>query len=89
MTNEPQRTSAGRLFTVRLSERVESVNNCLFSVSGHSKLIKIKNQDPSIDKVQILVNEGRYIYKDPRQDSGRRNISYTRYPKKCFTQTLI
>ena len=22
----------------------------------------------------------------PRQDSGQRNISYTRYPKKCFTQ---
>ena len=27
------------------------------------------------------------IYKDPRQDSGLRNISYTRYAKKCFTQT--
>ena len=27
------------------------------------------------------------IYKEPRQDSGQRNISYTRYPKKCFTQT--
>ena len=24
--------------------------------------------------------------KYPRQDSGQRNISYTRYPKKCFTQ---
>ena len=23
---------------------------------------------------------------DPRQDLGRRNNSYTRYPKKCFTQ---
>ena len=22
----------------------------------------------------------------PRQDSGQRNISYTRYPNKCFTQ---
>ena len=31
--------------------------------------------------------KGGYIYKDPRQDSGQRNISYTRYPKKCFTQT--
>ena len=29
----------------------------------------------------------RYVYKDPRQDSGQRNISYTRYPKKCSTQT--
>ena len=27
------------------------------------------------------------MYKDPRQDSSRqRNISYTKYPKKCFTQ---
>ena len=26
-------------------------------------------------------------YTDPRQDSGQRNISYTRYPKTCFTQT--
>ena len=46
-----------------------------------------KNQNSSIDKVQNLGNERRYIYKDPRQDSGQRNISYTRYPKKCFTQT--
>ena len=60
----------------------------VFSVTPF-KIDQNKNQDPSIDKVQILVNEGRYIYKDPRQDSGRRNISYTRYPKKCFTQTLI
>ena len=28
------------------------------------------------------------IYKDSRQDSGQRNISYTRYPKKRFTQTF-
>ena len=33
-------------------------------------------------------NERRYIYKDPGQDSGQRNSSYTRYPKKCFTQTF-
>ena len=46
-----------------------------------------QNQNLSIDKVQNLGNERRYIYKDPRQDSGQRNISYTRYPKKCFTQT--
>ena len=32
-------------------------------------------------------NERRYIYKDPPQDSGQRNNSYTRYPKNCFTQT--
>ena len=46
-----------------------------------------KNQNRSIDKVQNLANKSRYIYKDPRQDSDQRNFSYTRYPKKCFTQT--
>ena len=51
------------------------------------KIDQNKNQNLSIDKVQNLGNERRYIYKDPRQDSGQRNISYTRYPKKCFTQT--
>ena len=45
-----------------------------------------QNQNRAIDKVQNLGNERRYIYKDPRQDSGQRNILYTRYPKKCFTQ---
>ena len=40
-----------------------------------------------VDKVQNLGNERRYICKDRRQDSGQRNISYTRYPRKCFTQT--
>ena len=44
------------------------------------------NQNRSIDKVQNLGNERRYIYKDPRQVSGQRNISHTRYPKKCFTR---
>ena len=45
-----------------------------------------QNQNLSIDKVQNLANERKYIYKDPRQDSGQRNVSYTRYPKKSFTQ---
>ena len=44
------------------------------------------NQNRSIDKVQNLGNERRYIYKDPRQDSGQRNILYTRYPRKRFSQ---
>ena len=51
------------------------------------KIDQNQNQNRSIDKVQNLGNERRYIYKEPRQDSGQRNISYTRYPKKCFTQT--
>ena len=57
----------------------------VFSVTPF-KIDQTKNQNRSVDKVQNLGNERRYIYKDPRQDSGQRNISYTRYPKKCFTQ---
>ena len=56
----------------------------VFSVTPF-KMDQNKNQNRSIDIVQNLRNEIRYIYKDPRQDSGQRNISYTRYPKKCFT----
>ena len=54
---------------------------------GYIFIDQNENQNRSIDKVQNLGNERKYIYKDPRQDSGQRNISYTRYPKKCFTQT--
>ena len=31
------------------------------------------------------MKEGK-LYKDPRQDSGQKNIPYTRYLKKWFTQ---
>ena len=58
----------------------------VFSVTPF-KIDQNKNQNRLIDKVQNLGNERRYVYKDPRQDSGQRNISYTRYPKKCFTHT--
>ena len=58
----------------------------VFSVTPF-KIDQNKNQNHSVDKVQNLGNERRYIYKDPRQDSGQRNITYTRYPKECFTQT--
>ena len=51
------------------------------------KIDQNKNQNRSIGKVQNLGNERRYIYRDRRQDSGQRNISYTIYLKKCFTQT--
>ena len=65
-----------------------------FSVSRHTKLIKNNNnnnnnnnnKDRSIDKVRNLGNKRRQMHKDPRQDSGQKNIPYTRYPKKCFTQ---
>ena len=45
-----------------------------------------QNQNRSIDKVRNLGNERRLIYKDPGRDTGQKNIPYTRYPKKCFTQ---
>ena len=48
--------------------------------------IQIKNQNPSIDKVQILRIERRYICKDSRQVSGHSNFSYARYAEKLFTQ---
>ena len=50
------------------------------------KIDQNKNEYRSIDKVRNLGNYRRYIYKDFRQDSGHKNIPYTRYPKKCFTQ---
>ena len=58
----------------------------VFSVTPF-KIDQNKNQNRSTDKVQNLGNERRCIYKDPRQDSGQRNHLYTRYLKKCFTQT--
>ena len=59
----------------------------VFSVTPF-KIDQNNNQNRPIDKVQNLGNERRYIYKDPRQDSGQRNISYTRYPKKMFYPNL-
>ena len=58
----------------------------VFSVTPF-KIDQNKNPNRSIDKVRNLGNERRYIYKDPGQDSGEMNISYTRYPEKSFTQT--
>ena len=57
----------------------------VFSVTPF-KIDQNKNQNLSIGKVQNLGNERRYIDKAPRQDSGQRNISYTRYPRKYFAQ---
>ena len=57
----------------------------VFSVTPF-KIDQNKNQNRPVDKIQNLGNERRYIYKYPRQDSGQMNISYTRNPKKCFTQ---
>ena len=57
----------------------------VFSVTPF-KIDQNKNQNRSIDNVQNLGNERRYICEDPRHDSGQWNVSYTRHPKKCFTQ---
>ena len=50
------------------------------------KIDQNQKQNRSLDKVQNLGNERRKIKKDPRQESGERKISYTKYPKKCFTE---
>ena len=42
----------------------------VFSVTQF-KIDQNKNQNRSIDRVQNLGNERRYIYEDPRQDSGQ------------------
>ena len=76
-SHTPQPTTISRGCTLLL---------LFFSVTPF-KMDQGKNQNRSIDKAQNLGNERRYIYKDPRQDSGQWNISYTRYPKKFFTQT--
>ena len=65
---------------------VQAERLLVFSVTPF-KIDQNKNQNRSIDNVQNVGNERKYICKDPRQDSGQKNISYTRYPKKCFTQT--
>ena len=71
--------------------RISTTPPWLWIIAGLSvppfKIDQNRNQNRLIDEVQILGNERRYIYKDPRQDSGQRNISCTRYPKKRFTQT--
>ena len=50
------------------------------------KIDQNQKQNRSLDKVQNLGNERRKLKKDARQDSGQGKISYTKYPKKCFTQ---
>ena len=74
-----------RLTSIKKLTLAHATKKILLVFSG-THLDQNKNQDRSIDKVQNLGNERRYIYKDPRQDSGQRNILYTRYPRKRFTQ---
>ena len=47
-----------------------------------------QNQNHSIDKVQNLGNEMRYIYKDPRQDSGQRNDFVYEISEEMFYPNL-
>ena len=74
----------------RIASRCRAFSNsCHLFIAGFQchaiQIDQNQNQNRSIDKVQNPRNERRYIYKEPRQDSGQRNISYTRYPKKCST----
>ena len=86
VTNQTSRVDVG-LYQKFLPHGAKAKRGILlvFSVTPF-KIDQNKNQNRPIDKVQNLGNERRYVYKDPRQDSGQRNFSYTRYPKKCFTQ---
>ena len=78
--NEHWRTSA-------LLRNIDFEISLVFSVTSF-KIDQNKNQNLSIDKVQNLGNERRYIYKDPRQDSDQRNISYTRYPRNVLPKLI-
>jgi len=57
----------------------------VFSVTQF-KTDQNQNQNRSIDKVQNLGNERRYLCKDSRQNSGYKNFSYARYAEKIFSQ---
>ena len=62
-------------------------SNRLILIAGFQcHAIQNKNQNHSIDQVQILRKERRWICKDPRQFSGHSNFSYARYAEKHFTQ---
>ena len=58
----------------------------VFSVTPF-KIDQNKNQNRSIGKVQNLEMKAGTCTKTLAKFSGQRNISYTRYLKKCFTQT--
>ena len=60
---------------LRSNHKISGLGQLLvFSVTPF-KIDQNKNQNRSTNKVQNLGNERRYTYKDPRQDSGQRNIS--------------
>ena len=77
--------SRGCLLLVKMATKTEIL--LVFSVTPF-KIDHNKYQNLSKDKVQNLGNQRRYIYKDPHQDSGQRNISY-RYPKKYGDVMLV
>ena len=52
----------------------------------HCHAIKNRIANHSIQKVQNLENERRWVYKKLRQESGLCDISYARYSEKRFTQ---
>ena len=61
----------------------------VFSVTPF-KIDQNKNQNLSIDKVQNLGNERRYIYKDPRQDSESSEEYFVyEIPEEMFYPNLL
>ena len=61
----------------------------LVFTDGHAieKKLKPSNTDV-IDEIKSRIweiKEGKSLYKELRQDSGRCNFSYARYLEKCFT----
>ena len=55
----------------------------------HCHAIKNRIANHSIQKVQNLENERRWVCKKLRQESGLCDISYARYSEKRFTQILV
>ena len=61
----------------RIASRCRAFSNsCHLFIAGFQchaiQIDQNQNQNRSIDKVQNPRNERRYIYKEPRQDSGQR-----------------
>jgi len=79
------RTNNNHNLTITDVHRSDAGQLLIFSVTSF-KIDQNKNQNRSIDKVQILRKERKEICKDSRQDSGHSNVSYARYAEKLFTQ---
>ena len=59
----------------------------VFSVTPF-KIDQNKNQNRSIDKVQNLRKQRRYVCKDSRQDSGSQQFFFCKICEETFYQNL-